>query len=60
VNGETAAIHTGDAIPVEVGQSRSIRSTGVVPLDMMVIGVARDMTAKAAYMASTDSQRGRR
>lgn len=52
VGSETAAIHTGDVIPVEVGQSRSIKSTGAVPLDMMVIGVAKDLASKASYMAA--------
>lgn len=52
VGAETAAIHTGDVIPVEVGQSRSIKSTGAVPLDMMVIGVAKDLASKTSYMAA--------
>lgn len=52
VGSETAPIHTGDVIPVDVGQSRSIRSTGAVPLDMMVIGVAKDLASKASYMAA--------
>lgn len=52
VGSETAAIHTGDVIPVDVGQSRSMRSTGAIPLDMMVIGVAKDLASKASYMAA--------
>ncbi|MEO7691828.1 MAG: cupin domain-containing protein, partial [Sphingomonas sp.] len=53
VGAETAAIHTGDVIPVDVGQSRSMRSTGSAPLDMMIIGVARDLTTKAAFIAAS-------
>ena len=52
IGSETAPIHTGDVIPVDLGQSRSIRSTGAAPLDMMVIGVAKDLTSKASYMAA--------
>lgn len=50
VNGETAAIKKGDAIPVELGQSKSFKA-GSAPLEMMVIGVARDMKAKDAFAA---------
>jgi mannose-6-phosphate isomerase-like protein (cupin superfamily) len=52
VGSETAAIHTGDVIPVDLGQSRSIKSTGAAPLDMMVIGVAKDLASKTSYMAA--------
>jgi mannose-6-phosphate isomerase-like protein (cupin superfamily) len=53
VGSETAAIHTGDVIPVDVGQSRSIHSTGSAPLDMIIIGVARDLASKAAFVAAS-------
>jgi len=53
VGAETAAIHAGDVIPVDIGQSRSMRSTGSASLDMMIIGVARDLTAKAAFIAAS-------
>jgi mannose-6-phosphate isomerase-like protein (cupin superfamily) len=53
VAGETAAIHTGDAVPVDVGQARAIRATGSAPLELMVIGVAKDLSAKEAYAAAT-------
>ena len=51
VAGETAAIHAGDAVPVDLGQTRSLKATGSQPLELMVIGVARDLAAKAAYRA---------
>jgi mannose-6-phosphate isomerase-like protein (cupin superfamily) len=50
VNGETVAIKKGDAIPVDLGQSKSFKA-GAAPLEMMVIGVARDMKAKEAFAA---------
>jgi mannose-6-phosphate isomerase-like protein (cupin superfamily) len=46
VDAETAAIHGGDAIPVDVAQHVGIASSGAAPLELMVIGVARDMAAK--------------
>lgn len=49
VAGERAAIRAGDAIPVEVGQARAIRQTGAVPLELMIVGVARDQAAKASF-----------
>lgn len=58
VGGETVTIRTGDAVPVDVGQGRAIRQTGAQPLEMMVIGVARDLAAKAAYAASVRRPRG--
>jgi mannose-6-phosphate isomerase-like protein (cupin superfamily) len=50
VNGETVAIKKGDAIPVDVGQSKSFKG-GSAPLELMVIGVAKDMEAKKGFMS---------
>jgi mannose-6-phosphate isomerase-like protein (cupin superfamily) len=50
VNGETVAIKKGDAIPVDVGQSKSYKA-GSQPLELMIIGVAKDMAAKNAFAA---------
>ena len=57
VAGETAPIHAGDAIPVDIGQTRAIRATGNAPLELMAIGVARDLATKAAYQAATTPAR---
>jgi mannose-6-phosphate isomerase-like protein (cupin superfamily) len=57
VAGETAPIRAGDAIPVDIGQTRAIRTTGNAPLELMAIGVARDLAAKAAYQAATTPAR---
>lgn len=53
VSGETAHIRTGDAIPVDIGQARAVRASGSAPLELMIIGVAKDLAAKAAYQAAT-------
>lgn len=50
VNGETVAIKKGDAIPVDVGQTKSFTG-GKEPLELMVIGVAKDMATKNAFLA---------
>ena len=50
VNGETVAIKKGDAIPVDMGQSKSFKA-GTQPLELMIIGVAKDMAAKNAFAA---------
>jgi mannose-6-phosphate isomerase-like protein (cupin superfamily) len=51
VNGESAPIRDGDAIPVDVGQSRVFAATGGAPLELIVVGIARDMAAKDALLA---------
>jgi len=48
---EKASIHTGDAVPVQLGQSRSLENAGAEPLELLVVGVAKDMAAKDALMA---------
>src|SRR5690349_17256146 len=51
VNCETVAIKKGDAIPVDLGQSKSFKA-GSQPLELMIIGVAKDMAAKNAFAAN--------
>jgi mannose-6-phosphate isomerase-like protein (cupin superfamily) len=52
LNGQNAAIHTGDAIPAGLGETKSFASTASSPLEFMVFGIARDLVAKEAYMTS--------
>ncbi|HXE07380.1 MAG TPA: cupin domain-containing protein, partial [Acidobacteriaceae bacterium] len=56
---ETAPIHTGDAIPVRLNESRAIANTGTAPLEFLIVGVAKDMAAKDELMA-TPPMRGPR
>jgi mannose-6-phosphate isomerase-like protein (cupin superfamily) len=49
---ESASIHTGDVIPVRLNEARTIKNTGDAPLEFLVIGVAKDMAAKDALMAT--------
>ncbi len=39
---ETAEIHAGDAIPLQLSEVSSFENTGNEPLEFMVIGVSRD------------------
>ena len=55
IGGETIAIAKGDAVPAGLGETRSFVSTGTDALELMVIGVARDLDAKRAYMLSEDA-----
>ena len=60
IDGETSAIRSGDAIPVDLRQNQSFSNTGNEPLELMVIGVARDMAAKDALIAAAAARRTNR
>jgi len=47
---KTAAIRIGDAIPVDLDQSKSF-TAGTAPLELMIVGIARDMRTKDAFAA---------
>jgi mannose-6-phosphate isomerase-like protein (cupin superfamily) len=48
---EKVAIHSGDVIPVRLGEARALANTATEPLELLVVGVAKDMAAKDALMA---------
>jgi mannose-6-phosphate isomerase-like protein (cupin superfamily) len=50
VAAESAAVRAGDAIPVRIGETSQFTNTGSAPLELLVIGVARDMDAKTRLM----------
>jgi mannose-6-phosphate isomerase-like protein (cupin superfamily) len=56
VGPETASIKTGDAIAVDINQVRSIRG-GNAALEVLVIGVARDLGTKEAWQEAQASAR---
>jgi mannose-6-phosphate isomerase-like protein (cupin superfamily) len=39
---ETAAIHEGDAVPIQLSDVHSFENTGSEPLEFLIIGVSRD------------------
>jgi mannose-6-phosphate isomerase-like protein (cupin superfamily) len=47
---ERAAIRSGDAIAVDVDQSKSFSNESSAPLELMIVGIARDMAAKTALL----------
>ncbi len=48
---ETAPIRAGDAIPIRIGESSVFANTGSEPLELFVMGVARDAAAKTQLLA---------
>ena len=56
INGETAQIHAGDAVPAALGESRAFAATGKTPLEFMIIGIARDFNSKMAYMLTDENK----
>jgi len=50
VDAEHAAIRAGDAIPIDVDHSRAIRNDSAAPLEVLIVGIARDMAAKTALL----------
>jgi mannose-6-phosphate isomerase-like protein (cupin superfamily) len=57
VGQEIAPIKAHDAIPIRVGEIRGFENTGTVPLELLVVGIARDMNKKNDMLA-TPAQRG--
>jgi mannose-6-phosphate isomerase-like protein (cupin superfamily) len=49
---ETAPVRMGDAIPVRIGETSMLTNTGTEPLELFVMGVAKDMAAKTQLLAS--------
>jgi mannose-6-phosphate isomerase-like protein (cupin superfamily) len=56
IGSETVPIHTGDAVPAALGESRAFAATGTAALEFMVIGIARDLDAKKDYMLSEENR----
>jgi mannose-6-phosphate isomerase-like protein (cupin superfamily) len=56
VNGETASIRKGDAVPVDLGQIHSFTQTGSEPLHLLVVGIARDQAAKRAFIDEPETR----
>ena len=49
---ESAAVRTGDAVPIKIGESSRFSNTGPEPLELFVMGVARDAAAKTRLLAA--------
>jgi mannose-6-phosphate isomerase-like protein (cupin superfamily) len=52
VAADSTAVRAGDAIPVRVGETSAFTNTGTAALELLVVGVARDMDAKTRLMTA--------
>jgi mannose-6-phosphate isomerase-like protein (cupin superfamily) len=50
IGSETAQLHSGDAVPVRLGETQSFANSGSAPLELLIFGIASDMAAKQALM----------
>jgi len=50
---ETAPVRAGDALPIRLGESTQFTNGGAAPLELFVMGVARDMAAKTQLLTGT-------
>lgn len=50
IEAERASIRSGDAVAIDVGRSKSFSNESAAPLELMIVGVARDMSAKTALL----------
>jgi mannose-6-phosphate isomerase-like protein (cupin superfamily) len=48
----TAPIRAGDAIPVRIGETSRLTNTGSAALEVMVMGVAKDMSTKTQLLTA--------
>ena len=46
----TAPVRSGDAIPIRLGEASQFTNTGSAPLELFVMGVAKDMAAKTQLL----------
>jgi mannose-6-phosphate isomerase-like protein (cupin superfamily) len=47
---ETTAVRAGDAVPIRIGETSRFANAGTEPLELFVMGVARDMAAKTRLL----------
>lgn len=52
---EAVNVRTGDAVPIQLSEVHSIENNGTEPLELMAVGVARDLHKE---MESTDARAG--
>lgn len=55
---DTALARTGDAVPIQMGEVHSVENSGSQPLELMVVGVARDMRKELEYVDAPAGGRG--
>jgi len=55
---ESAPIKSGDAVPLRVGEVKAFDNTGTGPLELLIVGIARDMNKKNDMLASPTQRSG--
>lgn len=50
VDAEREEIRTGDAVAIDLRQTKSFSNESAAPLELMIVGIARDMAAKTALL----------
>jgi mannose-6-phosphate isomerase-like protein (cupin superfamily) len=53
---DMAPIRTGDALPIKIGESSLFTNTGSEPLELFVMGVAKDMAAKTQLLSGGNAR----
>jgi len=46
VGNQTAPVHTGDAVPIQLNEVHAFENSGVQPLEFLIVGVSRDNTRR--------------
>ena len=46
VGSETAQIRAGDAVPIQLNETKSFANSGAAPLELLVVGIVRDVARK--------------
>ncbi len=59
IGGETAPIRTGDALAIRMGETQSLSGTGGAGLEVLTVGVSRNMDTKGALIMTPPAGRGR-
>ncbi len=57
VDTQKAEIRNGDAIAVDLQQTKSFSNESTAPLELMIVGIARDMAAKTSLLHQPRSPR---
>ena len=56
---ETASIHAGDAVPIQLNESHAFQNTGTQPMEFLIVGVSRDNHRRVDSVEPTIAPRPR-
>lgn len=54
---ETASIHAGDAVPIQLNESHAFQNTGTQPMEFLIVGVSRDNHRRVDSVETTIAPR---